>query len=627
MILDSVQVRKFKSILDSGAVAIDPDVTCLVGKNESGKTAFLEAAFRVNPISSGSGRSRFDELHDYNRRLRMRERQEIPNTRAVTASFELEDEDVEAVELALGEGVVESKEAVVSKTYDNDREWTLDLDEPTAARHLLRQRGLDESEANGCGSVDELEEKLRAKESQPEAVETLLEHLESFDLYAEARQVLKDRLPKVLYFDQYSTLPGRLSIKSLQETPEADLTKSERTALSFLRLAGVETEEFTEQNYEARRAALEAAALQITDEVFEYWSQNKNLRVVLDIDFVEEESEDSTARNPQTEQVPYLEVRIRNDRSGVSLNFSERSSGFVWFFSFLAFFSEYRGSEDDIVLLLDEPGLNLHAAAQRDLMRFIDERLAPGHQVVYTTHSPFMIDASKLERARTVEVHEKDGTKVNEDIFAASRDTIFPLQGALGYDLSQTLFVSPNNLVVEGPSDIVYLQVLGEHLESEGRVGLDPRWSLVPAGGADKIPTFIALLGSQLNISVILDAAAGGNQKIDAMVNRGLLEPEKLIPLSEVVKGSEADIEDLFTPSFYLTLFSRSGGDDFNVGDLQEHSRIVRRIERTLGNRFNHYKPAAHFLRNQDQLLPKLSDSTLDRFEALFEKVNANLIR
>jgi predicted ATP-dependent endonuclease of OLD family len=260
-----------------------------------------------------------------------------------------------------------------------------------------------------------------------------------------------------------------VSIHKLQHTAEDQLKPDERTALSLLRLAGVEAADFNEVDYEARKASLEAAANQLTDEVFEFWSQNKDLAIELDVDFK------APAQEPLG-QPPFLDIRIRNQRHRVTLNFGERSQGFMWFFSFLAYFSEYRDTDERLILLLDEPGLGLHAAAQADLLRFIEERLAPEHQVLFTTHSPFLVDAKRLERVRTVEDVDHLGTKVSADVLSTSKDTRFPLQAALGYDLAQTLFIGPNSLVVEGPADLVYFLVVGQHLESLGRTRLDPRW-------------------------------------------------------------------------------------------------------------------------------------------------------
>jgi len=111
-------------------------------------------------------------------------------------------------------------------------------------------------------------------------------------------------------------------------------------------------------------------------------------------------------------------------------------------------------------ILLDEPGLNLHGRAQGDLLRYIEEKLEPNHQVIYTTHSPFMVPADRLDYVRTVEdvVEQKGpfdfishGTKVGGDVLSTDPDTLFPLQAALGYEISQTLFVGEHTLLVEGP--------------------------------------------------------------------------------------------------------------------------------------------------------------------------------
>ena len=191
--------------------------------------------------------------------------------------------------------------------------------------------------------------------------------------------MLAARLPRLLYFDGYSVLPGRVSIPRLQATAEDALQPGERTALALLRLAGVAADEFVESDYEVRKAALESAATTVSEEVFRYWSQNPELTVELDLDFRE------AGQNGQGGP-PYLDVRIRNQRHRVTTNFGERSGGFVWFFSFVAAFSELRDAEG-LVLLLDEPGLGLHAAGQADLLRYLDEQLAGGHPQANTRSS------------------------------------------------------------------------------------------------------------------------------------------------------------------------------------------------------------------------------------------------
>ena len=139
---------------------------------------------------------------------------------------------------------------------------------------------------------------------------------------------------------------------------------------------------------------------------------------------------------------------------------------------------------DTYILLLDEPGLNLHASAQEDLLRFLDD-LSANYQIIYTTHSPFMIASGKLDRVRTV-LETDRGSVISDSVQEKDPNTLFPLQAALGYDIAQNLFVSKKNLLVEGVSDLMILTALSGILESEKRTGLRSDITIVPTGGLEK---------------------------------------------------------------------------------------------------------------------------------------------
>jgi predicted ATPase len=559
MILRSAVIRKFRSIDDSGTVRFEPDATVLIGKNESGKTAFLEALARVNPVA-GNGQAGFDELRDYPRRLRARERAAIADTVPVTATFELTDDDLDAVEERFGPGVLAGRELRVERTY-------------AGRRRLAFHQG----------------------EGGPE-------------LLAELAAMLGARLPRFLYFDGWSLLPGRVSLQRLQATAEAELEPGERTALALLRLAGVAPAELTEHDYELRRAALETAANSIGEEVFRYWSQSRELTVELDVD----DRQEPGARGAP----PFLNVRIRNQRHRVTTGFGERSSGFVWFFSFLAAFAELRDAKD-VILLLDEPGLGLHAAGQADLLRFVEEQLASGHQVVYTTHSPFMVDPARPGRVRTVEDVEDQGTKVRDGAHGAGRETVVPLQAALAFRLAAGLADEPRTLLVDGPADLVYLEVMGAYLRDAGRHGLDPVWRVVPTGGLDGIPALAALLGAPLRAAVLLGVGAG-SPLVLGMVQQGLVLPERLLPLTELLGQAEAGVEDLFDEAFYLHLLAEAGIASLRREQLPGPGPVVRRVEAAVGRPLDRYPPACHLLYHQQQLLPVMGRETLHRFARLF---------
>src|SRR5207249_5582507 len=137
-----------------------------------------------------------------------------------------------------------------------------------------------------------------------------------------------------------------------------------------------------------------------------------------------------------------------------------RSRGFVWFFSFLAWYGDVRRGSDKIILLLDEPGLSLHAKAQEDLLEYFEAEVKGNHQLIYSTHSPFMVDPRHFERVRIVQdlsietdeklPRERGGEKVLTDILEATGDSLSPFQAALGYEIYQTPSIGPSSLLVDG---------------------------------------------------------------------------------------------------------------------------------------------------------------------------------
>ena len=205
-----------------------------------------------------------------------------------------------------------------------------------------------------------------------------------------------------------------------------------------------------------------------------------------------------------------------------------------------------------------------------------------------------MVQPNKLERVRLVEDRGiEQGAVVTNDVLTRDRDTLFPLQGALGYDLVQHLFVSENNLVVEGTSDYAYLKLISDHLASKRRAHLDPKWSIVPVGGADLIPTFVALLGNHLKLTVVVDSRKAGHQRLERMANDGYLERQRIILIGQVAARSPADIEDLFEESEYLNLYNAAFAKTLKSHDLQGTDAIVAKIARKEGvDRFDHGRPA-----------------------------------
>lgn len=632
--LIAAQLRRYRSIEDGSKFDVENDVTCLVGKNESGKTAALQALYKSYAVD----KARLDEGIDYPSRL-TRERKGTQQIESSQLTYELEDGDVELVESRFGTGVLKKRVVVVTNGYRYPvTTWNLQVNEAAAVAKL--REGLDLPQAtqaavDAASTAAELTAALRAMEAPTAGATRVLETVAKWresDVTLAIIDVLARRRPKFVYFGDYDSMPGKVSIPALmRKKGEDDLTRGEQGVLALLETAGVDLEDFLEpESHEHLVRDLENASNSISSEVFEYWTQNRNLSVRLDIIGKPE----AGAVAPLNEG-PLLQIRVVNQRHNVSVPFDERSRGFVWFFSFLAYFSQLEASAGQpLILLLDEPGLNLHATAQADLLRFIDERLAPHHQVLFSTHSPFMIDAHNFQRVRTVVDDEKKGTVISADVLQADPETAFPLHASLGIELSQTLFVGPNVLLVEGPGDVLYLEVLSNALKTQGRSGLDDRFVITPAGGVAKLPAFVTLLGAnKLNTVVLVDSSTTDLAPIERLREAGRLGAGGLVQIGEVLGQPDADIEDLFEPGFFLELVNEAyqgllGGKKVTVKDLPEDRRLVRRVERAFEQRslnrgrINHFSPAAALSRNQGKLVPKLNDATLERAEQLFAKIN-----
>jgi energy-coupling factor transporter ATP-binding protein EcfA2 len=627
MKLTGVRIRRYRNILDSGPISVQGDATCLVGKNESGKTAILEALYRLKPIYPAT----FHDIDDYPRWLLAEHRRsgEIEKTCPVEATFELEAADVDAVEAIGGKSVVHGAQTlIVQKDYANQAHVSVpDVNERVTVVRLLDAAKLPEGLRGTIGdqaTVADLAARLSDIEHAVPKIDAPTQHA-----VAKLQDAIKtqfpegvvkaieslviQRMPSFLYFSEYSQLQGKVDLEHLFDGK--DLDPSQLTARSLLRLAHADNQSLLALDYEERKSELEAAANRLTHEVARYWTQSGDLKVDIDVEM---------APSGGGQVAKYLQIRVEDLRHGFSNRFDQRSSGFRWFFSFLAAFHEFEKQKERVCILLDEPALELHPRAQRDFLRFINERLAPKHQVFYTTHSPFMIEADHLERVRLVEDKGRGvGAVVSSDVLAADTDSFFPLQAALGYDIAQSLFSRPDNLLVESTSDYTYLTVISDHLKQFGREHLKDRWQVLPAGGAAVLPALVALIGRQMGVTVLVDSRSG-NEKLVELAKAGFLKSKRLIAVAEVMGASVADVEDLFEVDDYLALYNQAFGKALRAAELPNGGRILERIREKEGD-FDPSRPADALLRLRDKLLPPLKATTRGRFEELFRRINKTL--
>ena len=658
MILVSAKVGPFRSMNSVQIVAVDPAVTVFVGMNEAGKTVLLKA---LQKSADALGEESFGPVEDYPRKdlSAYLKNHKTQADVAISLTYALSDDEIGRVNAKLGTSLESGHQLVLSHKYDNTKIIDLTVDELPLIEAFAATLSTDAAATlTDCKSLRSIPDLLTGT-SLTDADQVFLQDLNVRIAASKWNQVsqweawslIAPDVPKFLYFSDYDLLPGKMNLADLAtrvEQAKADprqLKPIHRSVLALLRMADVTFADLAAPGgYEELKAKIEGVSITLTDQVMEFWKQNEDLEVEVDI---KSDSSDEVPFN----NGPNLYLRIKNRRHrGVSTPFDQRSRGFIWFFSFLVWFDSVQHQIDPsgknvgkkLILLLDEPGLALHALAQADFLRYID-RLANDHQVLYTTHSPFMVHSDRLHQVRLVEDQIKVGTVISENLTGSDPRTIFPLQAALGWNIAQNLFISERNLLVEGPSELIYLQIASGFIDAEGSGGMRDDVTIVPTGGLDNLVTFVSLHGaSGLKLVVLHDYRGSPEQKMRGLVRDKLLGAKALFNVSQFRdpenasqgSGKPSDIEDLFSVEMYLSYFNSTfktqlAGVAITEADLPPGDRIVVRLEKFIKENgltlrpsggFNHYAVATRFASSPPK---SLDAATIARFKALFAAINA----
>jgi predicted ATPase len=213
-----------------------------------------------------------------------------------------------------------------------------------------------------------------------------------------------------------------------------------------------------------------------------WWAQDRDFQLLL---------------SPREHEVAFT-VR---DRTDTEYSFTERSRGLRYF---LSYYVQLRANQPpegcEQLLLLDEPDAYLSGVGQQDLLRILEEFAKPedgsdGGQVVYVTHSPYLINRNAAHRIRVLDKGSHDeGTRVVTD---ASRNHYEPLRSSLGPFVAETAFIGGANLFVEGLADQVLLAGISSHLRGRDTAPSQTlnlnEVTIVPAGSASAIPYMVYL--------------------------------------------------------------------------------------------------------------------------------------
>jgi hypothetical protein len=240
----------------------------------------------------------------------------------------------------------------------------------------------------------------------------------------------------------------------------------------------------------------------------------------------------------------YFEI---TDRTDVKYTFDERSSGLKYFLSYYiqALALERTNPDRGSIILMDEPDGFLSAAGQRNLLtvfeELVDARRSSGRcQLVYTTHSPFLINKNFPGRIRLI--RKGDGREGSQFVDQAAFRRFEPIRTALGVDYAETLFLGAENVVVEGPADQKLLtgciQRFGDPARADALLDLN-KAIFIAAGGTSRVKPLIrrSIGGGDDKRPVavaLLDGDAPGSQAAQEIIGENLLRKEYVICLDQL---------------------------------------------------------------------------------------------
>ena len=239
--------------------------------------------------------------------------------------------------------------------------------------------------------------------------------------------------------------------------------------------------------------------------------------------------------------VIYLEIE---DNTEASYQMEERSDGFKYFFSLLVEMASHNIEGGDIIFLLDEPGLKLHPSGQRDLLKYLEE-LSEKHRIIYTTHSPFLINRLYPNRVRIVDRDIEKGTIFKFKGFSKNWK---PMRSSLGLNIKDSFYYSDKALIVEGPEDLIFISSLIEYFNKNGDLDLNTDlFSFIDAGGESNLPAMVQIImDDERPTLVLIDSDSIStynklNKKVNSVNDTSVLD---LIQINEFKKEA-VSIEDL----------------------------------------------------------------------------------
>jgi len=613
MKLRKFRIQNYKSIKDSSYCWLASDLTVLAGKNESGKSAILEALrdFDVDvksipdsalPLDNSRepliemcfqvDKGTLDKIVKESGITLVKEprahiekngltifKDRVGDYRLDTETWDLINKEQEDE----NEKLIRKIESTIQKLKKHDRfsailgpDLDSDIEVISAAivEFLTQARG-------GLPSVSDAQQKQESNRLINEITNDVGK-LRKGDSAGRFLSKARGYIPHLIFFSDFSDiLPF--------EIPLAEAT-NHQTVQDFAKVAGLHLEEVVRTtDSQRRRNILKDHSAIITGDFTHYYGQDR-------LELLAEPDGDK------------IRFGVQEFGKTTLYKIEQRSKGLQWFLSFYLRLNSEKGENN--IILVDEPGLYVHAKAQKDILTVFEREIAAESQVIFSTHSPYLIDPDRLDRVRLVLKLDK-GTIIEGKIHkGADAETLTPIVTAIGLDLAQGFaFPGKRNVLLEGISDYYFLQAIKVYTPKS----LPSDVCLIPCVGAQKIPQLVSLLiGWDLEFMALLDSDSEGKRVAKLLSGKLGVSGEKIITVAE---RDAVCIEDLFTH------------EDFNeyvLEDLKNEDEDLPNSKFLKNHKLDKVLLAKNFFErvNNNKAKVNLTKETLGNFKEVFKGIS-----
>lgn len=598
MKIKKVRVKNYRSIKDSGDILFSGNMFVLAGQNESGKSSILEALDSYEKKEPNKENVNF-ELENNDDLI-----QEISCTYTDLSEDFYTCIESELFDLTdqVDEGEVTKEDVVNNEILQEIKEFTLTRRFDYENEEPIVSTILDEKSLMKVKSVIK-DYTVVEIDDEGNSISVSKPYLD-IELYSEKlADLFFDNTPDIILFNDFTTiLPDKILLSEL-DNPKAEGV----TAVNNLeQILNTSFSKIAQKPTPQKNSTTETESDKLSATFQQDWQQkiygNNNVNIVF---FVENND------NGEKEISFYVETKDNE-----FLAARKRSKGMMWF---LSLWLELKAKENEkkLVLLFDEPGLHLHIKANKDMLSVFHKLIEKGHQIVYSTHSPSLIETDKLHNIGLVINNEKKGTlveglttsKINTN---NKRDALQPVAEAMGMEpLKDFSILKERNVLLEGLSDFWYFKGMSSLL------GIDVGYQFVPGIGIKENKIFHLIsfcIGYGLDWLLVMDNGVLP-KKVAEDLKANLFNGSDDELGNKVKLISEAEIENMFTVSDLKLI-----DDSIKEDSKKKPADIIGKKRKILFSRLFCQKVESKEIRKDS-----IDASTVKRFEEVFNWIEQQL--